>query len=153
MSRSHRPMALLAALAAVAALILGPVSSVTAYGDSKGPPCSDYVPSDGYGSGVDSSTGEVVIRNGVSREACPGKVDYVLHVLDASGTTEITTAAGFPADFNGIPAVGFIATIPTGIDVVCVYLTSGKGHKVSDRAPDTGCDPISGPPAGKKGYG
>ena len=68
-----RARGLLALLAVLAATMFVPASAV-AYGDAKGPPCSDYIVGDlgGFGYFLDPETGHGIVagRNQVSKAAC-----------------------------------------------------------------------------------
>ncbi len=153
-----RARGILALLAVLAATMFVPASAV-AYGDAKGPPCSDYIVGDigGFGYFVDPETGNGIVagRNEVSKSACP-KLDYRMFVLSADGSSTIGTAIGAAnIAVGGQPVVEFMLDIgPTPPSAVCVYMTSERKGKVIDRAPDTGCEVVVvGTSPGGRGHG
>ncbi|MDX6323767.1 MAG: hypothetical protein QOK15_121 [Nocardioidaceae bacterium] len=129
----------IAAALAVAALptlaaLSGPAAAETVY---HGPKCADVVD----GSAAYDGT-SVIGRMLLGATACKN-VTYTLYVTDGTTTTTLlATTLGTPATtVDGAPAVTFSTAVtdPTPTDGVCVYVTTTRGGKVYDRAPDTGC--------------
>jgi len=123
-------------------------------GDARGPACSDFSgKADMFYSATDT-TGEAVVQISFDL-AGPSCSDwtYNLHVLDATGARELvsTSTAG-----DGTQRLTMRASVPGDPllppDNVCIYTTTTtKGGRVSDRAPDTGCQQVKlgGPPPGQ----
>jgi hypothetical protein len=138
MKRARILIGIAAALIAVSVL----PSGALAYGDAKGPPCADMTPGDAAGEGYPAVTGELVVRQQLSKAACDS-LAYTIYVLDGTGTELITSASGIPLDFtlndgSVVPAVGFIVDLnPFDTpDLVCFYMTTERNGRVLDRAPD-----------------
>jgi hypothetical protein len=150
MKRARIFIGIAAALIAVSILPSGAMAA----GDVKGPPCADLTPSiDPKDPLADSAAGEgyttpgdLVVQQQLSKAACDS-MTYTLYVLDGTGVTELTSVAGTPAvdARTGYPVVQFAADL-SGFgapSVVCFYMTSEKGTKLLDRAPDTSCSSIA----------
>ena len=130
----ERVLVLIAAVAALAATVSPTAGSAPSTSDVKGPACADIVQNNASATsnGLYTDAG-VQFRIALAAPSCK-YVTYTLYVLDASGTTQLSSASvqGDGTDVLFLDAAG------SG-DSVCVYLTTSVGNHVFDRAPDTGC--------------
>lgn len=136
---------------ALAALLLTALQAPALASDAQGPPCSDFGGSgDATYFGTESSA-TVSVTIGVPAGTCTRPdVAYTLHVLDASGTTQI--ASQTPAVGVGSTSVSFsIAFGAPTPSAVCIFVTSEitvttpdgtRAVQTADRAPDTSCLPL-----------
>lgn len=148
---------------ALAALLLTALQAPALASDAQGPPCSDFGGSgDATYFGTESSA-TVSVTIGVPAGTCTRPdVAYTLHVLDASGTTQI--ASQTPAVAAGNTSVSFSITFgaPTP-SAVCIFVTSEitvttsdgtTAVHTADRAPNSGCVFLArnGPPPGSEWF-
>jgi hypothetical protein len=129
-----RVLVLIAGIAALGATVSPTAGSAPSTSDVKGPACADIVQNNATttSNGVYDDSG-VHFRIALAAPSCT-YVTYTLYVLDASGTTQLSSASvqGDGTDVLFLDAAGSGAS-------VCVYLTTSVGNHVFDRAPDTGC--------------
>jgi hypothetical protein len=143
-----RLIGLLALAAALAAVLVVPAATAKDK-DYKGPACTNYVFGDvGYLYNASTTGGTVEATMTLDAPACAGTT-YLLDIYANDRTTLLV------ADVQGTPSgttVFFSYTFASGApsDGVCLVAKSIHSGRVSDRAPDTGCEPV---PAGSSGGG
>jgi hypothetical protein len=129
-----RVLVLIAAVAAFAATVSPSAGSAPSTSDVKGPACADIVQNNASttSNGFYDDTG-VHFRIALAAPSCK-YVTYTLYVLDASGTTQLSSASE-PGDGTDV----LLLNAAGSGDSVCIYLTTSVGNHVFDRAPDSGC--------------
>ena len=139
-----RRFAGLAALTAAATVALAlPAAGASArQGDTKGPPCSDIFLSASFtnatGTPGQPATVQWVLTT-PQAPSCPGAV-YTVTVFDSTGTTILGGARyvgnGEDAAFSGS------LTIANAPSSVCISATSTLRGRLTDAAPDSGCEVV-----------
>ena len=123
--------------AAATVVALSPLSAApaSAVGDVKGPRCADITDGAGFYNGT-----SVNLRLTLAAPSCRA-VTYTLYVLNADGTTELATAEATRTDGTFV----FFDNVASNTtdSTVCVYATTSVGRHVFDRAPDSGCVPLT----------
>jgi hypothetical protein len=135
MHRLTRPIP----VAFIAMLLLAtPASAASGFAhDSKGPACTNIIPSDGVNTSdgsFDTATQTVSFQLVLAASSCTD-VTYTLYVLDEENSATATVSWQFGSGASNL--VQFIDVPVSSTDGdVCVYATTGKGSKLYDRAPD-----------------
>jgi hypothetical protein len=143
-----RLIGLLALAAALAAVLVVPAATAKDK-DYKGPACTNFIAGDpGYGYNETTTGGIVEVTMTLDAPACAGAT-YLLDIYNLSGAVLLV------ADVQGTASgttVTFSYTFASGApsDGVCLVAKSIHSGRVSDRAPDTGCQSV---PAGSSGGG
>jgi hypothetical protein len=138
MKRRTTAVLALAAAAAVA-LALPTVGAPARPGDQRGPACSDI-----FVTASLANQGGVVGQPAIVQwtlttpqaPSCPGAV-YSVTVFDASGTT-ILGGARYVGDGENAAFAGFFQ-VDSAPESVCVSATSSVRGRITDSAPDQGC--------------
>lgn len=125
---------------ALAALLLlsAPASAASGFAhDSKGPACTNIIPTDGVNNSdgsFDTATQTVNFQIVLADVSC-ADVTYTLYVLDeGNSSTAVTT---WQLGNGSSDLVQFVNVPVSSADGdVCVYATTSKGSKLYDRAPD-----------------
>jgi hypothetical protein len=106
-------------------------------GHGGGPACADIV---GVGGSFLEPTltekAKITPKLELAADSCRA-FTYTVYVLDETGTTLLTSqevrgGGGTTVQFESI-------FLPAGVNAACVYVTSGVGRHVFDRAPAEGC--------------
>lgn len=106
-------------------------------GHGGGPACADIVGVSGsFLEPTDTEKAKITPKLELAADSCRA-FSYTVYVLDESGTTLLTSqevrgGAGATVQFESM-------YLATGVNAACVYVTSGVGRHVFDRAPAEGC--------------
>ena len=106
-------------------------------GGGGGPACADIVSVSGsFLEPTPSEKAKITPQLELAADSCRS-FTYTVYVLDETGTVLITSQAvrgggGTTLQFESM-------FLPTGVNAACVYVTSGVGNHVFERAPDVGC--------------
>ena len=128
--------------AATVALALPTAGAAARQGDAKGPPCSDIFVSATFTSatGMPGETGTVQwLLTTPQAPSCPGGV-YTVTVYDATGST-ILGGAQYVGNGQDDAFSGSL-TIANAPSSVCISATSTVRGRLTDAAPDTGCQEV-----------
>jgi hypothetical protein len=152
----RKRIAAIAALGAAAtvALALPTIGSSARVGDTKGPPCSDIFVTASLASATatpgEPGTVQWTLTTPLA-PSCPGAV-YTVTVFDATGTTVLGGARYVGDGENAAFAGSFpLASAP---EFVCVLATSVVRGRITDSAPDSGCQLVElSDSGGASGFG
>lgn len=135
-----------AAVGALGALVaaVGVVSSPTSSAGSPGPGCADFISGSwGYSLTSNPGRGSLTVNADLAAPSCPDYA-YDLFALDEAGTRLLAHSS---VSGNGAVTLALRASVPGDPllppSTICIYGTTGRGGRVYDRAPDTGCIIVS----------
>jgi hypothetical protein len=143
MGRRKNMKRLMGTLAVAAALLAGLAAPAATAKDAKGPPCTNFIKGD---ASYNSATGMVTAEMTLDAAGCTGT--YLLDIFDLSGSPQLADNVE-PSSYSVDPETGntivnFMHTVSSGLTGVCLVVESYHSGHVADRAPNTGCEPISG---------
>jgi hypothetical protein len=126
---------LLGSLLAVGLVFVGGLPSGASPGG--GPACADIVTVGGsFTDATPSAKATVSPKMGLAADSCRG-MTYTVYIYDVTGTTLLSSQE---VRGSGSSTIEFDDTfVPTGVESVCVSVTSSAGAHIFDRAPVTGC--------------